>query len=500
VSTLELGSELAGYRIEALIGRGGMGIVYRGTDLRLGRPVAIKLIAADRASDDRIRQRFEREARLMAALDHPNVLPVYAAGEEDGDLYLVMRYVNGTDLGGLLRSQHRLEPRRATAITAQVAEALDAAHAAGLVHRDIKPANVLLAGGHTYLSDFGIGQALDGGTRLTDSNEWLGTVDFCSPEQLRGDPVDARSDIYALGCLLHTILTGTPPHHRETAAATMLAHLGDDPPPPSRTDPSLASFDPILARALAKPPSERFESARALGRAAAAAAAGPAASASGPAVSASRPAVPAGGPGRFGRSEPRRRRPGGPASTSRPRRQTTTRLDLRPPRDRGRGDGIVDRRRPRARRAAIVAATSAVLIAVIAGLVILITPGAGAAGPLTQADVTGVVSSFATDYGTHDLRALGQLLAPSVVRMSTSETERGRDAVLAEYRNQLTDRSITGYRVTALKVEGGWVGRASAQYSVLRGAQVAASGNVTFGVERVGGRPEVGLIATQPPA
>ena len=499
MSTLELGSELAGYRVEALIGRGGMGIVYRGTDLRLGRPVAIKLIASDRASDERIRQRFEREARLMAAIDHPNVLPVYAAGEEHGDLYLVMRYVNGTDLGGLLRSRRRLEPWRAARITAQVANALDAAHAAGLVHRDIKPANVLLAGEHTYLSDFGIGQALDGGSRLTDSNEWLGTVDFCSPEQLRGDPVDARGDVYALGCLLHTILTGTPPHHRDTAAATMLAHLGDDPPPPSSTDPALAGFDPILARALAKRPAERFGSAGALGQAAVAvAAAGPVADGASGSVRDAPDGEP--GPARPRRSEPRRRRPGGPVRPGRPRQQTATRLDLRPPRDRAAGDRVVDRRHPRARRVAILALSTAVVAAAIAGLVLLLTPGAGAAGPLTQSDVAGVVNSFATDYGRHDLPALGQLLAPGVVRMSTAATERGRDAVLAEYRDQLADRSITGYRVGALKVQAGWVGRASAQYAVLRGGQVAATGSVTFGVERVGGRPEIGLIATQPPA
>src|SRR5947209_11864001 len=164
-----------------------------------------------------------------------------------------MRYVDGTDLAALLRAQSRLAPVRAVRIVDQVAQALDAAHETGLVHRDVKPANVLLEGGHVYLSDFGLGRAIEGATRLTDSSEWLGTVDFCSPEQLRGQPTDARSDIYALGCVLHTALTGDPPLHRDTAEATMLAHLSDEPPPPSHAGVA-TSFDPVIRRALSKRP------------------------------------------------------------------------------------------------------------------------------------------------------------------------------------------------------------------------------------------------------
>jgi serine/threonine-protein kinase len=493
VSTLELGSELAGYRIEALVGRGGMGIVYRGTDLRLHRPVAIKLIAADRASDARARRRFEREARLMAAIDHPNVLPVYAAGEEQGSLFLVMRYVAGTDLGALLRAEGRLDPRRAARITEQVAAALDAAHAAGLVHRDIKPANVLLAQDHTYLSDFGIGQALDGSTHLTDSNEWLGTVDFCSPEQLRGDPVDGRGDVYSLGCLLHTALTGTPPHHRDTAPATMLAHLHDDPPPPSLRDPKLASFDELLARALAKRPADRFATAGELGRAASAAAgAGPVRRASGRAGSAG-----AGSPARATRVRPV------PPSRSRrgPSGLTATKLDLRPTpgseppgADRGR------RAKPHlGRRGALLAGAAALLVAVATALVLVMAPAASPTGPLSRTEITGVVQSFATAYGQRDARALGLLMAPNVERFSPSATEIGRTAVLAEYRGQLRDRSIMAYRVAGLSVETGWVGRAAAQYAVVRAGQSTETGSVTFGIERVGGRPVIELIATQPP-
>ena len=229
MTDLMVGTEFAGCRVEELVGRGGMGVIYRGTDLRLERPVAIKLIADERASDSGFRQRFEREARLTAAIDHPNVIPVYAAGEEDGHLYLVMRYVAGLDLQALLKKEGSLAPERAARVVEQVAEALDAAHSAGLVHRDIKPANVLLAGDHVYLSDFGITRA-DSGARITDTGEWMGTVDFMSPEHLRGERTTARSDVYAVGCLLYCCLSGRPPFQRTSGAATILAHL-DDPPP-----------------------------------------------------------------------------------------------------------------------------------------------------------------------------------------------------------------------------------------------------------------------------
>ena len=203
-----------------------MGVVYRATQLGLHRPVALKLIASERAADAGFRERFEREARLTASIDHPNVIPVYGAGEEGGRLYLVMRWVAGTDLQALLREHGRLAPERAAAIVAQVGSALDAAHAAGLVHRDVKPANVLIAGeDHVYLSDFGITRLTGAEARITDSNEWIGTVDFMAPEHLEGGHTDARSDVYALGCVLYTALTGRAPFRRETVPATILAHL-----------------------------------------------------------------------------------------------------------------------------------------------------------------------------------------------------------------------------------------------------------------------------------
>jgi protein kinase-like protein len=274
MAELTPGTVFAGCRVEATIGRGGMGLIYRAIDLRLDRPVAIKLIAGERATQREFRERFERESRLTAAIDHPNVIPIYAAGEEDGHLYLVMRYVDGTDLHALLAEAGRLAPSRAAAIVAQVAQGLDAAHAAGLVHRDVKPANVLLAGGHVYLSDFGITRVESADTRLTESGGWIGTVDFMAPEHLRAERTDARSDVYALGCVLYTALTGTPPFRRATVPATVLAHLEDPAPRPSAVAVELEPFDAVVARALAKDPNGRFLSAGDLGAATLAAAAG----------------------------------------------------------------------------------------------------------------------------------------------------------------------------------------------------------------------------------
>ena len=195
------GAHIAGCRIETVAGRGGMGIVYRATQLSLGRPVALKLIAPEHAADANFRERFQRESRMAAAIDHPNVIPVYEAGEEDGRLYLVMRWVAGTDLHRLLRAEGRIEPERAAAIVNQVAGALDAAHAAGLVHRDVKPANVLLSGDHAYLADFGLTR-FAGADTLTTAGHFLGTVDYMAPEQFHPGPNDARADVYALACVL----------------------------------------------------------------------------------------------------------------------------------------------------------------------------------------------------------------------------------------------------------------------------------------------------------
>jgi len=247
------GTTFAGYRIEDLVGRGGMGVVYRATDLSLERPVALKLITPDLAEDERFRSRFLREPRLAASLDHPNVIPIYEAGEHDGQLYLAMRFVAGSDLRTLLDSEGKLGPERTLAILAQVAGALDAAHRRALVHRDVKPANVLLDGdGHVYLTDFGITKQLGGAS--TDTGRVVGTLDYLAPEQIRGEPVDGRTDCYALGCVLYECLAGKPPFRRATEAETMWAHMQDQPP----TLRGQGRLDAVLRKALAKDREDRY--------------------------------------------------------------------------------------------------------------------------------------------------------------------------------------------------------------------------------------------------
>src|SRR5215211_100138 len=201
-----IGTTVGGYRVEAEVGRGGMGVVYRAEQLGLGRTVALKLIAAELAQDRGFRERFERESRLAASIEHPNVIPVYEAGEADGVLYISMRYIDGSDLRALISSGGRLDPRRAAALLGQVGNALDAAHGLGLVHRDVKPANVLVAGEgaqeHAYLTDFGLTKRAASHGGLTKTGEWVGTVDYVSPEQIQGHGLDARTDVYSLGCVL----------------------------------------------------------------------------------------------------------------------------------------------------------------------------------------------------------------------------------------------------------------------------------------------------------
>jgi Protein kinase domain len=279
-STTLTGAELAGYRIEAVAGRGGMGVVYRAWHLGLERPVALKVISPELASRDEFRARFRRESRLAAALDHPHVLPLYEAGEHDGVLFIAMRWVDGTDLGRLLENEaaEGLAVGRALRLVEQVAGALDASHARGLVHRDVKPANVLLAteGGaeHAYLADFGLAKRDDTGG-LTETGRWLGTPDYAAPEQIDGGDVGAPADVYALGCVLYAAVTGRPPFERAMAVAVAYAQIHDAPPRPSAARPELpAGLDAVVARALAKRPEERYGSAGELAAAARAAVAG----------------------------------------------------------------------------------------------------------------------------------------------------------------------------------------------------------------------------------
>jgi serine/threonine protein kinase len=255
-----IGSDFLGYRIEELIGRGGMGIVYRAYDLRLKRPVALKLVAPTLAQVDRFRERFARESELVMSLEHPNVIPIYDAGDVDSSVYLAMRLVDGSDLGSLLRNEGALEPARTMAICAQIAAALDAAHARGLVHRDVKPSNVLLdSSEHVYLADFGLTRRLEDEAPELGADNVVGTPAYLAPEQLEGRPADPRTDIYSLGCVLYECLTGEPVFVRTSRLAVAWAHLEEEPPQPSSHQGGLPeATDAVIARALEKDPEERF--------------------------------------------------------------------------------------------------------------------------------------------------------------------------------------------------------------------------------------------------
>jgi hypothetical protein len=267
-----IGTVFAGHRLDEVAGRGGMGVVYRATDLALDRHVAVKLIAPALAGDPDFRRRFVSESKVVASLDHPNVIPIHHAGEQDGVLFQVMRYVEGEDLRTLLRREGRLEPERAAPIVTEVAAALDAAHARGLVHRDVKPANVLLdAGRHVYLTDFGLSVRL-GGIDDSHSGRLLGTVHYISPEQIRGEEIGVHTDVYALGAMLFHMLTGNVPFPADTDEARLWAHLSEPPPAPSRAGGGIpVAFDAVIARAMDKNPAHRHASAGDLSRAAAAA-------------------------------------------------------------------------------------------------------------------------------------------------------------------------------------------------------------------------------------
>ena len=276
MTEVSIGSVLAGYRIEGLAGEGGMGRVYRATHMALNRQVALKLIVPALADELDFRARFARESQLSASIDHPNVIPVYEAGEAEGRLFIAMRWVEGTDLSSVIRSEGKLEPDRAVAIVEQVGAALDAAHRGGLVHRDVKPANLMLTATHgqehVYLTDFGLTKKTASTSGLTRTGAFVGTPDYMPPEQINGERADARTDVYALGCLLFNALTGRPPYDRDTEVAKMYAHLHDPPPSAADTVPGLpGDLDAVIARALAKDADQRYPSAGDLGRAARAA-------------------------------------------------------------------------------------------------------------------------------------------------------------------------------------------------------------------------------------
>ena len=249
---------VGGYRIAEALGRGGTSVVYRAEHVRLGRQAALKLLEA---GEPGYRERFLRESRLAASLDHPNIVPVYDAGEESGVLYIAMAHVEGSDLKTLLVKEGRLGLRRALRIVGQIAQALDAAHARGLVHRDVKPANILVGpDDRALLSDFGVVKELRSpGTTRTGA--FVGTIDYCAPEQIEGRDVDDRVDQDALACVLYECLVGIAPFHRSSDVAVLNAHLHAAPPKLSKAAPDLPpALEPVLAKALSKSPLDRYAS------------------------------------------------------------------------------------------------------------------------------------------------------------------------------------------------------------------------------------------------
>src|SRR3954462_14639959 len=273
MAELAPGSEFGAYRIESVAGQGGVGVVYRATQRGLDRTVALKVITPAFAHDEEFRVRFRRESKLAASIEHPNVIPVYEAGEHHGVLFLAMRYVEGPDVGSLLKRVGGLEPIRSARIVAQMAAALDAAHAAGLGHRDVKPANALMAADdHVYLTDFGLTKRAASASALTKTGQMVGTVDYVAPEQVEGGSVDARTDVYSLAYVLYHLLTGRVPYDKPTEMAKLFAHVNDPPPRPSDAVANLpGALDDVVWRGMAKDKTKRFLSAGDLGRAAVAA-------------------------------------------------------------------------------------------------------------------------------------------------------------------------------------------------------------------------------------
>jgi serine/threonine-protein kinase len=270
---MRIGTQLAGYRIQAFLGRGGMSVVYLAEDLESNRKVALKLLSPELAANEQFRDRFLKESNIARTLDHPSIVQTYDAGEADGEMYIAMRYVDGSDLKTLLKVDGPLDRERVVSVIDQVSGALDSAHVRGLVHRDVKPSNVLVqndenadAGLRAYLADFGITkQVLQESVTLTQTGQLVGTMEYVAPEQIKGEPVDARTDVYSLGCMLYECLAGKVPFPRDIEVAAMWAHIQDTPPKVSDDRKDLPkSIDDVVARAMAKPPDDRYSTAGSL--------------------------------------------------------------------------------------------------------------------------------------------------------------------------------------------------------------------------------------------
>ena len=261
---LAKGTSIAGYRIEGVLGQGGMGVVYEATQLSLNRTVALKILASNLSDDPAFRERFRREGLLQAAIDHPHIVTVYEAGETEHGLFLAMRLVRGPNLKDMVLARE-IDAGRTLRILTPVADALDAAHESGLIHRDIKPQNILVGGrDHAYLADFGLTKA-PGEKSLTKTGQFVGTLDYVSPEQIRGLPASSASDIYALAAVLYECLTGVVPYPKDSEAAVLYAHMSELPPAVTEARPELpGTLDEVIHKAMAKEPERRHKSAREL--------------------------------------------------------------------------------------------------------------------------------------------------------------------------------------------------------------------------------------------
>ncbi|MEA2451133.1 MAG: hypothetical protein QOG63_3065 [Thermoleophilaceae bacterium] len=448
VTELREGSTFAGHRIEGLLGRGGMGVVYRARHLALDRAVALKLIAPDLAEEPGFRERFQRESRIAAALDHPNVITVHHAGEEDGVLFITMRLIDGEDLGALLKREGPMAAARAARIVGQVGAALDAAHGASLVHRDVKPANVLVSGSgedeRVYLTDFGLTKRDASTASLTRTGEIVGTLDYIAPEQIRGEAVDARTDVYALGCMLFHLVTGRVPFPADMHAAKVFAHLTDEPPSVTEIAPDAPpGLDAVIRRAMDKDPTRRFQTAGALADAALAATREAA-------VMPNAPAAPA---------------------------------------------------RGRLRKLAPALIALVIGVAVAAGL--LLGSGSGSSsGSVSSADVRATLDSYQASMTNGDLKGIERLLAPDFTRQLLGGGSIDRATALDQYREGFQFRGeARRYSLTGVQVATGGSGAtATGRYSYTGTPEphLGDYGSIRFQFDERGGRLVIQRIESYP--